>query len=124
MPESALPPHLRGLPHTDWPWPFSRIKRGVTAWAWGEPKLLAGSQDRKTPDGVPMPIGEPGSFQVSYYPDAPLWARPFAWCIAFTLPGGRHFRLGARWDDVDGYVQWPSIASRKFPPDGQRDTSA
>lgn len=124
MPNEALPENLR-KPHNDWPWPFSLVPRGLTAWDWGKPKMVAGNQIHRAEGGAPKPIGEPESWQVSYFPDAPWWAKPFAWYVAGTLKSGRHFRLGARWDDVDDYTQWPSIASRKFPPENnmERDTS-
>jgi hypothetical protein len=88
--------------------------------------MIAGNQIHRAEGGAPMPIGEASSWQLSYYPHAPLWAKPFAWYVAATTKNGRHFRLGARWDDVDNYVQWPSIASRFYDPakDMQRDTSS
>lgn len=122
MPDSALPPNLRGKLHWDWPWPFSKIPRGWTAWDWGKPRMVAGNQLRESAD-APAPIGEPGTWQVSRFPDAPWWAKPFAWYVSATLKSGRHFRAGARWDDVDDYTQFPTFATRVYPPDGERDTS-
>lgn len=57
----------------------------------------------------PKPITQPGSWQFSYFPLGP-W---FAWYFAFTTKGGIHFRIGARWDDVDDYVEFPSIAIKR-----------
>lgn len=58
----------------------------------------------------PRPIGEPGSWQFSFFPQGP-W---FAMYLAFTLPWiNLHFRIGARWDDVDDYVEFPSIAIKR-----------
>lgn len=167
MPDSALPPHLQGKTHWDWPtfftirWRGKKIKigfawvpRGWTAFSWGTPSLEAGNQarirlDKKSGQPGPGPIGEHGSWQISEFPDAPWWL-PMPWLAAFycavwapglwkllaaaavpfcpyymalTTRGGRHFRIGPRWDDVDGYVEWPSIATRKFPSEGERDTS-
>lgn len=31
MSDNALPPHLRGRLHNDWPWPFNKISRGWNA---------------------------------------------------------------------------------------------
>ena len=62
-------------------------------------------------DGSPKPINPPGSWQISRFPGGPL----FSWYFGFTLKNGWHFRIGARWDDVDSYVQWPSIAVRHLP---------
>lgn len=122
----TLPKHLKNEKHWDWPWPLSLVPRRWTAWEWGTPEQLAGSQElrRKGPGGElgPAPIGERGSWQLAYYPDAPWWAKPVAWYVAATLPGGRHFRVGARWDDVDGYVQWPAVASRRYSGDPLEDT--
>jgi hypothetical protein len=47
--------------------------------------------------------------------------------LAISLPKDtngwyRHFRLGCRWDDVDGYCTW-SIAMRRYPVSGERETS-
>jgi len=129
MPDSALPPHLRGLRHGDFPPGLRWVPRGWTAWNWGEPRKIIGTQQREEPWGVPAPIGEPASWQVSIYPDAPWWAWPVAWYVAFSWKAGadgwfRHFRAGARYDSVDSYAVWPSIATRRFPVKGERDTSA
>mgnify|MGYP000887022408 CR=1 FL=1 len=127
MPNSALPPHLRGRNHNDFP-PFLRwVPRGWTAWDWGEPRKLVGNQQAESSPGVPRPIGEPGSWQFSIFPDAPWWAWPVAWYFAISgrlLADGwfRHFRFGARYDDIDNYCDWPSVASRRFPAEGERDT--
>jgi hypothetical protein len=123
MVQICLPDHLKDRKHEDYKlWPFNQIPRAWTAFCWGRPKLIAGNQTRLK-GGAPKPIGEPGSWQISYYPDVHgLW-KLVAWYIALTLPNWRHFRLGARWDDVDNYVQWPSIATRWFPANGERDTS-
>jgi hypothetical protein len=121
MPDSALPPSLQGKLHWDWPWPFSKIPRGWTAFKWGKPKLLAGNQLTERA-GAPAPIGEPESWQVSRYPDAPGILKYLPLYAAVTLPNGRHFRVGARYDDVDDYVQFPTVASRVYTGPNQ-DTS-
>ena len=122
MPDSALPKHLQGKLHWDWWGPFGRIPRGWTAWKWGAPSLVKGRLNEFVHVGpakfAPKPIDPPGGWQVSRFQAGP-W---FAWYFAFTLKNGRHFRIGARWDDVDGYVQWPAIASRHLPP-SRVDTS-
>ena len=38
MSEFALPPHLRGKLHNDWPWPFKNIPRGSNAYGLRCPK--------------------------------------------------------------------------------------
>lgn len=107
-----LPPHLAHRDHWDYPGPLQWVPRGWTTYGWGKPAMVLGNQDHER-DGAPMPIGEQGSFQISVYPDLPA---PFCWLpvyFAFTLPNGVHFRLGARWDDVDSYVNLPSVAIKK-----------
>ncbi len=118
MPASALPPHLRHRPHEDWPWLFKKVPRAWTAFSWGRPRLVAGNLwpvDFDMPRvglPAPMPITSRRTWQVSRFPDGPWWA----WYFAFTLPNGWHVRLGARWDDVDRYVEWPSVAIRRPDP--------
>lgn len=121
MPDSALPEHLRGKRHNDFPWPLKWVPRGWTAFKWGKPRLVSGyvnpwhhaEQDdlvQAFGDGPhPKPITSPGTWQLSRFPGGPWWA----WYFAFTTRGGTHFRIGARWDDVDGYVEWPSVAVKR-----------
>jgi hypothetical protein len=75
-----------------------------------------------TEDGHPMPIGEPRSWQISYFPAAP-WFWYFAWSGRVKNGRYRHFRIGARWDNVDDYVQFPAIATRTFTTEAIQDTS-
>ncbi len=148
MPHSALPLKWQLIhpktgkvvgswPHWDYPKWLSWIPRGWTAFKWGLPKQVLGNQkdvklipagyQGKTEAGVeiiidawpPKPIGEPGSWQLSRFPDGP-W---FAWYFACTMKSGWHFRIGARWDDVDNYVQFPTVARRKYKDGDLQDTS-
>lgn len=126
MPNSALPKNLKGKLHWDWPWPFSKIPRAWTAFKWGVPKKIWGNQNetRKSKEGEgPAPIGEKGSWQVSRFPDSPSALKFLPLYLAFTTKTGRHFRVGARWDDVDNYVQFPTIASRVYSGSAVEDTS-
>lgn len=118
-----LPHHLSHRPHEDFAvWPFNRIPREATAFLWGPPRRLWGNQTNYVnvyengvvPHAVaPKPIPEPGTWQVSCYPDlGPVLGRIPAY-IAFTTKSGFHFRDGVRWDDVDRYCQWPSIAIKR-----------
>jgi hypothetical protein len=125
-------PEILKQRHTDWPWPFKWVPRSWTAVRWGPPKMIWGDQIRKRkPVGqdrwAPAPIGEPSSFQVSRYPGAPGPLKYLPLYLAISLPKDtngwyRHFRLGCRWDDVDGYCTW-SIAMRRYPVSGERETS-
>jgi hypothetical protein len=105
-----LPSHLARREHDDYMIPgLAQMPRAWTTFDWGEPRLILGNQKHKL-NGAPKPIGERGSFQLSLYPNLPP---PFCWIpayFAFTLSNGVHFRLGARWDDVDDYTVVPSVA--------------
>lgn len=119
----TLPKHLKNKQHWDWPWPFSKIPRSWTAFDWGKPKLVAGNTTNMV-DGHPKPIPNAGEWIVIRFPKAPFYWKWAAWGIAVTQKNGWHFRIGARWDDVDNYCQMPSFAIRKFPPETmERDTS-
>jgi hypothetical protein len=108
----SLPEHLRHRPHEDFPWVFRWVPRWATAFSWGKPSLLVGNQNNSF-EGSPKPIGERGSFQISRYPELPP---PLCWLplyFAFTTHNGIHLRFGARWDDIDEYTQFPSLAWKK-----------
>lgn len=111
-----LPPNLQGKSHADWPWPLSLVPRKWTAFNWGNPKMLDGTQKSvKIIDGqaYPKPIGEPGSWQKSCYPDLPGFLGKLPLYYARTDEAGNHFRWGARWDDTDFYTQAPTVAWKK-----------
>lgn len=91
--------------------------------------MLLGDQKEQRA-GAPAPIGEAGSFQVSYYPKAPLWAKLtglafYAACSGAKGKDGkfRHYRVGTRYDDVDDYATILSVASRKYTGGDEQDTS-
>lgn len=123
MSKDCLPEHLKNSKHNDFLPGLRWIPRSWTAFCWGKPIMVWGNQIKRAEGGHPKPIGEPGSWQVSIYPNSPLGWTWAAWYVAFTFPSGRHFRIGARWDDVDNYVEWPSLATRFYPVEGERDTS-
>lgn len=73
----------------------------------------------------PTPIGEPSSWQASGYPNGKWPGVPLYFAVSFGKDKRgwfRHFRIGLRYDDVDKYSTW-SVATRKFPSSGERDTS-
>lgn len=109
MPESALPPGLKRKKHTDYPPGLRWVPRGWTAWRWGEPIQIVGSWFGGE---HPKPITEPGTWQLSFFPRAAWWSL-WGLYFEFTTAGGLHFRIGARWDDVDDYVEWPSVAIKR-----------
>ncbi len=141
MPDSALPPNLKGKKHWDWPWPLSYVPRGWTAFKWGRPVLLWGNigawwQTAPAFDlklglrPAPKPISPRGTWQVSRFPGAPWWAWP---ALFISISGSkldkkgkyRNYRIGARWDDVNDYVNWVPFmpSSRKYSGDDSQDTS-
>ncbi len=122
MPDSALPVHLRGMYHWDYPPGLRWVPRGWTAFDWGKPVMVAGNQKEKRA-GAPAPIGERGSWQLSRFPGAPRPLRWFPIYFAVTTGKGWHFRIGARYDDVDDYTQFPTIARRWYSGDPGQDTS-
>lgn len=132
MPDSALPPNLRGKKHSDWPWPLSRIPRGATAFRWGKPRRILGPESylEYRAGFAPKPIDEAGGWQFSYYPGAPWWAKVtgLAFYVAVSGKKGpdgkfRHWRAGTRWDDVDNYATVLSVATRRFTGNDEQDTS-
>ena len=130
MSRKALPDHLKDERHLDWPWPLSYIPRSWTSFKWGVPKKIIGSQkdtkkDKNNAIG-PAPIGEPGSWQISRYPNAPFPLNLLPLYGSYSGKRGsdgmyRASRLGMRWDDVDDYTAL-SIASRKYTGDDSQIT--
>lgn len=124
MPKSALPKKLQNKRHDDWIWPFKLIPRAWTAYKWGKPQEQYGNLNPDSPSDYsfivdtydelfhdfPKPITGLGTWQLSNFPFGPR----FAWYFAFTTKKGLHFRIGARWDDVDNYVEFPSIAIKRL----------
>ena len=137
---SILPDNLKNRNHDDWPWPFSLISRSATAFDWGRPTLVVGVGLNRWADfvfteaswergKVPKPITTPNSLQVSYYPSAPWYWKWAAWYIAYSFPRNNlnkkfhQFRLGARWDNVDNYVNWPTFPTlRAYTGDDSQNT--
>lgn len=122
-----LPKHLEKARHSDWIFPFSYIPRAWTAVDWGEPKKLLGNQPLE--GGILKPIGPAQTWQISYYPKAPLWAKitGLAFYVAYSGKRGedgkfRHFRCGTRRDNIDGYSTILSIASRRYSGDDSQPT--
>lgn len=157
MSRDVLPDNLKDRRHDDYAfWPLTLIPRAWTSFGWGVPELAWGNQTRmrKTKDGIigPAPIGERGSWQISFFPEAPLWVImiaplllvgalllclaswwflllwlvvPFcpAWYFAYSFKDGHQWRSGSRWDDVDNYVAWPDLPTmRVYEEEGEQNT--
>src|SRR5574341_1308529 len=110
MSRECLPEPLRDQRHTDWIWPFSYIPRAWTSFCHGRfsvpPIRRLGNTPltgwRDTTFLYPKPIPPPGHWHLA----SPLY-------FAFTTKRGLHFRIGARFDDVDGYYTIPSLTLKK-----------
>jgi len=112
----CLPLNRRGQAHTDYTLPFLRwIPRKATAFRFVEPPItLAASGSHKVSvaeNGLVglRPIPEFGEWQfsaVQVRPGLPFYLFYFA-C---TTSDHVHYRIGARWDDVDHFYVFPSIA--------------
>jgi len=128
--QKVLPKHLKNRRHWDYIWPLLLIPRWVTSWDWGVPQMMWGDQIETRSVVVeswepkkhywrfqrmegPAPIGERGSWQISRYPTASWFLRRLPLYFACTTRSGVHFRIGARWDDVDDYVTFPVIAIKR-----------
>lgn len=104
--------------HQDYYFSFFRgVPRKITTRCLaGLPILLLGNQDywRETNQGFsPKPIPRRGEWQLSvtkWRKNCPIFLPYFS----FTTTGGIHFRIGSRWDDMNGYFTIPSLAL-KFP---------
>jgi hypothetical protein len=118
--DHCLPAWLRGKNHDDYYFYQMRwIPRSATSWCIPQaPILLLGNQRGRAAalDGRigPKPVPQPGEWQVSVVQlkrDWPLFLPYVAW----TTKDGTHFRFGARWDDIDHYYTFPSIAIAPQP---------
>ncbi|MBI4459997.1 MAG: hypothetical protein HY648_08060 [Acidobacteria bacterium] len=113
--KECLPEWLRDKAHDDYYVSWTRwIPRSATSWCLEHPPIqILGNQRQRAAakDGTlgPKPIPLPGRWQVSVVQIKKGWPL-FLPYIAWTSKGGTHFRLGARWDDVDHYYTFPSIA--------------
>ena len=116
--KSCLPEPFRLKPHNDYPWGLRWVPRWATSWCMQEPPVqLLGNQKSTavTPAGKrgPKPIPEPGTWQLSgmrLHINFPIYIPTY---VAITTKNRFHFRIGARWDDVDHYYVFPSIALKK-----------
>lgn len=107
MPNSALPDNLKGRRHEDWPWPFSLIPRGWTAFKINKvPTLFIGEVYEWEFGGI-RPVQLMGwhidFIVINKYIKVPIW-----FCITFKN-SKKYFGFGMRWDGSDDYYQFPSI---------------
>ncbi len=111
---NCLPAHLKNKDHSDYSFPGTqKIPRYATSWCLVEPPLmLLGNQKNS------LPLPEKGSWQFSIVIIKKNW--PFVLpYFALTTKTGLHFRIGCRWDNIDHYYVFPSIALRYLHKDHQ-----
>ena len=96
--------------HTDWIWPFRYIPRRWTAMPGDPPRETLGSTPLTSAESqgrrfrYPQPIPPRGRWHFTIWPTY----------FGMSTHSGWHFRIGFRYDDVDGYYNWPSLTIKKF----------
>ncbi len=117
----CMPTTLRAQTHTDFTMPGTKwIPRRFTCFCLPTkgPKVLwysAGTEFVNLPSGelAPKPIPKPGEWQFSVVQMRP--SLPFYWPYwAWTSGTGMHYRAGVRWDDVDKFYVFPSLARHQL----------
>jgi len=110
----CLPEHLKERLHDDYDIPGTKwIPFAATSFCFVEPPIqILGNQDFNYP-GLnnkmgPKPIPLPGQWQFTIVQEKKGWPLYLPY-FAFTTKGGIHFRIGARWDDIDNYYVFPSF---------------
>lgn len=114
-----LPSHLQEQRHSDYSIPGTHwIPRSATSWHYQTPPILiAGRCSTLTADRYgqtcPKPIPKKGEWYFAIVPIKKelLLFLPY---FAGTTETELHFRIGCRWDDVDFYYTFPSIALHKL----------
>ena len=68
-------------------------------------------------DGHPgiTPLPQRGEWQLSLVQERKGWPIYVPY-FAFTTKGGWHFRVGCRWDTVDHYYTYPTLALNYYKP--------
>jgi hypothetical protein len=106
--------HLRqgSRMHSDWIWPLRYVPRRWTIVCGDPPQKTLGTTPLRTvqfhglPFRYPQPIPPPGHWHFT------------TWPIYFGMStrSGWHFRIGVRYDDIDGYYTWPSLTIKRLNP--------
>lgn len=93
-------PAILNQTHKDWPRILRWIPRSWTAWLGMPPKKWFGNAP------LDRPVGLPHLIYPKPIPDAGHWW--FGWPLYFSIQTkkGWHFRIGFRYDDVDGYYNF------------------
>jgi hypothetical protein len=99
--------------HSDWIWPLRYVPRRWT--------IVCGNPPEKTLGTTPLRAAQFHGLQFRY--PQPIPPRGYwhftAWPIYFGMStrSGWHFRIGVRYDDIDGYYTWPSLTIKRLNPD-------
>jgi hypothetical protein len=104
VPAAEVPPILRKK-HNDYFWILRNIPRSATSLVSSvrpTPIAWSGGMAAQAADDIPPP----GNWVVL--------KTPLGWYFAITFPNGWHFRIGPRFDYVDGYYQIFSVALKKL----------
>src|SRR5215471_6690100 len=99
--------------HSDWIWPLRYVPRRWTIVCGNPPQKTLGTTPLRTAQfhglqfRYPQPIPPPGYWHFT------------TWPIYFGIStrSGWHFRIGVRYDDIDGYYTWPSLTIKRLHPD-------
>jgi hypothetical protein len=106
-------PHRASGPHGDWIWPLRYIPRRWTTMSGEPPRETFGSTPLTTAESrgrlfrYPQPIPPRGRWHFTIWPTY----------FGMSTHSGWHFRIGFRYDDVDGYYNWPSLTIKKLQLD-------
>ncbi len=114
----CLPDYLKTKKHNDYTFLFRPLRFlpfAATSFCFEEPPIMIlGNQksfefSRNKSLKGPKPVPKAGEYQLSVIQvkkNLPLFLPYFA----ITFKNNLHFRIGCRWDDVDHYYVFPSIA--------------
>jgi len=117
---SCIPDHIRDKYHDDYYFKFMHIiPRKYTFGCFTEPPvMLFGNQNywslAKNDFVGPRPIPRPGEWQFSVILIEIKNMKLYLPYFAFTTSSGWHARIGCKWDDVDGYFVFFSIAFKRI----------
>jgi hypothetical protein len=109
MPNSALPEHLRGKLHNDWIFPFCYIPRGWTAFKLFQPPIILLAYNC---DEIQEYNGKAGFHPIQKTLNGKFcsWHINFPFYFCISLKFNFFFMIGCRWDAVDFYYNFPTIA--------------
>jgi len=116
----CLPDNLKHLAHDDYISGLRGVPRSITSACFVEPPVLVLGNEKasaQTLDGKvgPHPLPDPGEWELAFVQEKKHWPIYIPY-FAITTKNGWHFRLGCRWDHVDHYFTFVSLAAKKLNP--------